>query len=115
MAVVSINAVLNPGTQLTTGLVTQYTSTAKKTIIDKWTITNTTGTAATFTLHKVSSGGTAGAANQLINARSINGGAVDMVPELVGHTLEPGDFIQIQASAGATLTSMGSGRQVTGS
>lgn len=115
MAVGQINAVLNAGTQLTTSLVTQYTSTSKKTIIDKWTITNTTGSAATFTLHKVPSGGTAADSNKLIPARSVNGGAIDQCPELVGHSLESGDFIQIVASAGTTLTSMGSGRHVTGS
>lgn len=115
MAVTQINAVLNGGTQLTTSLVTLYTSSAKKTIVDKFTVTNTTGSAATFTLHRIPSGGTASNANMLIPARSVNGGAIDLVPELVGHSLEAGDFLQALASAGATLTVMASGRQITGS
>src|SRR5690349_14220377 len=106
MAVTQINAVLNSGTQLTTSLVTQYTSTGKKTIIDKWTISNTTNGAVTFTLHKIPSGGTASDANKLINGRSVAAGGIDMCPELVGHSLEAGDFIQISAGANSSLTSM---------
>ena len=115
MAVSTVNSALNKGTVLTTSLATMFTATAAKLIVDKLTVTNTTGTAATYTLHKVPSGGSAGASNQLIPARSVNGGSVDQCPELVGHTLEAGDFVQALASAGATLTLMASGRVVTGS
>jgi hypothetical protein len=91
---------------------TQYTSTGIKTIIDKFTVTNTTGGNVTFAVNLVNSGGAAGAAN-LMFSRTILAGQCYTCPELVGHTLEAGDFISTLAGAATSLTIRASGRQIT--
>jgi len=115
MALTTVNATLFQGTQLTTSLVTLYTSTNKKTIIDKLTVVNTTGGAVTFTANLIASGGSASDANTMVITRSVAAGAADLCPELIGHTMEAGDFLQMKASAGSSLSARASGRQVTGS
>jgi hypothetical protein len=54
---------------------TQYTSTDVQTIIDKFTVNNTTGGNVTFAVNLVNSGGAAGAAN-LILSKTILGRSV---------------------------------------
>jgi hypothetical protein len=91
---------------------TQYTSTGVKTLIDKFTATNTTGGNVTFAVNLVASGGAAGSAN-LMFSRTILPGQCYTCPELVGHVLEAGDFISSIAGAAASITIRASGRQVT--
>lgn len=91
---------------------TQYTSTGLKSIIDKFTATNTTGGNVTFAVNLVNSGGAAGSAN-LMFTRTILAGQCYTCPELVGHVLEAGDFISTLAGAAASITIRASGRQVT--
>jgi hypothetical protein len=91
---------------------TQYTSTGVKTIIDKFTATNTTGGNVTFAVNLVNSGGAAAAAN-LMFSRTLLPGQCYTCPELVGHTLEAGDFISTLAGAATSITIRASGRQVT--
>ena len=92
---------------------TQYTATACKTIIDKFTVTNTTAGAVTFACNLVASGGAAGAANLIIDDKSIAAGECYTCPELVGQTLEPGGFISTLAGAATSLTISASGREIT--
>lgn len=91
---------------------TQYTSIGLKTIIDKFTATNTTAGNVTFAVNLVNSGGAAGSAN-LMFSRTLLPGQCYACPELVGHTLEVGDFISSLAGAAASITIRASGRQVT--
>lgn len=91
---------------------TQYTSTSVKTIIDKFTATNTTGGNVTFAVNLVNSGGGAAAGN-LMFSRTILAGQCYTCPELIGHTLEAGDFISTLAGAATSITIRASGRQVT--
>lgn len=94
-----------------TSATTEYTSSNVKTIIDKFTVHNTTGAGITFEVNLVPNGGSAGSDNQKIN-RTIQAGQPYLCPEVVGHTLEDGDFISI--NAGATgLTIRASGRVVS--
>jgi hypothetical protein len=90
---------------------TQYVSTAVRTIIDKFTATNTTGGALTFAVNLVASGGAAGAAN-LVLSKTIQSGQTYTCPEAVGHVLEAGDLISTIAG-GAGITIRASGRQVS--
>lgn len=93
---------------------TQYTAPAStRTIIDKFTGTNTTGTSATLTVKLVQSGGAAGAANTIVSAKTIAPGECYTFPEIVGHVLNPGDFLSTLAGTGAAITIRGSGREVT--
>lgn len=97
------------------GTTTQYTSPAsgRGTIIDKFTVTNTTASPETITVYLVEDGGAAGAANTILPAASVAAGAAYTCPEVIGHVLAPGDFIATAASTGAALTVRSSGREVT--
>jgi hypothetical protein len=93
---------------------TQYTAPgATRTIIDKFTGTNTTAGAVNLTVKLVQSGGAAGAANTIVSVKAIAAGECYTFPEIVGHVLNPGDFISTLASAAASITIRASGREVT--
>lgn len=91
----------------------QYTAANCKTIIDKFTVTNTTAGAVTFSVNLVALSGTAGVANLVISVKSIAAGECYTCPELVGQTLENGGFISTLAGAATSLTISASGREVT--
>lgn len=91
----------------------QYTATNCKTIIDKFTATNTGATNATLSVNLVASGGTAGNANLVTDARAVAPGESYTFPELVGQVLEPGGFISTLASDSTSLTISASGREIT--
>jgi hypothetical protein len=93
---------------------TYYTATGVRTIIDKMTLTNTTAGAITATIDLVDSGGSAGASERIISARSIAAGETYNCPEAVGHILNPGDTIQGLAGSAASITIRASGREVSG-
>jgi len=100
--------------QLTTSDVTQYTApTSTRAIIDKMTATNTTGTAATLTVNLVKLAGAAGVTNTVVSAQSIAAGATYVCPEVVGHILNPGDFISAKAGTATAITFRVSGREVS--
>lgn len=91
----------------------QYTANGCKAIIDKFTVTNTTAAPVAFSANLVASGGAAADSNLIIDAKSIAAGECYTCPELVGQTLEPGDFISTLAGAAASLTISASGREIT--
>lgn len=93
---------------------TQYTTpTGTRTIIDKFTGTNTTAAAATLTVKLVASGGAAGVTNTIVSAKTLQPGEAYTFPEVVGHVLNPGDFISTLAGTAAALTIRASGREVS--
>lgn len=94
---------------------TQYTTpTGTRTIIDKFTATNTSGATATLSVNIVTSGGAAGDGNLIIKTKSLTAGETYTFPELVGQILATGDFISTAASAAAAITIRASGREITG-
>ena len=105
--------VLVPPVQLATGGTTQYTSALARAIIDKATVTNTDTVNRSFSVHLVNTGGSASAANLVIDSRTVAPDETYLCPELVGHVLNPGDFISTTASDGAVLTFRVSGREIT--
>lgn len=102
-----------PRKQAENAQTTQYTATNCKTIIDKFTVTNTTAGAVAFSVNLVASAGAAGAANLVIQTKSIAAGECYTCPELVGQTLESGGFISTLAGAATSLTISASGREIT--
>lgn len=93
---------------------TQYAApAATRTIIDKFTGTNTTGGAVTITVKLIQSGGAASAGNTIVSVKSLAAGECYTFPEIVGHVLNSGDFISTLASAGASITVRASGREVS--
>ncbi len=104
--------VLVPAKQAENAQTTQYTATNCKAIIDKFTVTNTTGSPVTFAVNLVTSGGAAGASN-LILSKTIAANSTYTCPELVGHDLDASGFISTIAGAATSLTIRVSGREIT--
>jgi hypothetical protein len=105
--------VLVPPLQMQNSQTTQYTATAAKAIIDKATVTNTDTVNRTFSVNLVTSGGSAGNSNLVIDDRTVVPGETYLCPELVGQALESGGFISTIASAATALTLRVSGREIT--
>jgi hypothetical protein len=91
----------------------QYTADGVNAIVDKFTVTNNGAAPATITINVVTSLGTAGASNRIVNARNIEVGECYTCPELVGQVLVDADYISTTASAATTLTIRASGREIT--
>ena len=105
--------VLIPAKQAENAQTTQYTATNCKALIDKFTVTNTSAGNVTISVNLVTGGGSAGAANLIMDTRSIAPDETYTCPELVGQALESGGFISSIASAGTSLTIRASGREIT--
>ncbi len=99
--------------QLQATQTTQYTANNCKAIIDKATITNTDTVNRTVNVNLVTSGGSAGNSNLVIDDKTIVPGETYLCPEIVGQSLEPGGFISTIASAATALTFRVSGREIT--
>lgn len=104
---------LIPAKQAESVQTTQYTAANVTAYIDKFTVTNTSAVAVPFSANIVTSAGVAGAANLVLNLRSIAPKETYTCPELVGQVLQPGDFISTIAGTAAVLTIRSSGREIT--
>lgn len=104
---------LIPSKQAEGSQTTQYTAVSCKTIIDKFTATNTSASNVTLSVNLVTSGGSAGASNLIVDSRAIAPDETYTFPELVGQVLEPAGFISTIASAATSLTIRASGREIT--
>ena len=105
---------LIPAKQAENSQTTQYTApTGTRTIIDKFTVTNTTASNATIAVNIVSASGSASASNLVLSTRAIAAGECYTCPELVGQIMEPGGFISTLAGTASALTIRASGREVT--
>jgi hypothetical protein len=105
--------VLVPPKQMEASQTTQYTATNVRAIVDKATVTNTDTVSRTFSVNIVTSGGSAGNANLVIDTRTVQPDETYLCPELVGHVLAPGGFISTIASNATSLTLRVSGREIT--
>jgi len=90
----------------------QYTAINCKAIIDKFTATNNSGGNESLAINLVANGGAAGSDN-LIATKTIAPGKTYTFPEVVGQSLEAGDFISTIASAASSITIMSSVREIT--
>jgi hypothetical protein len=105
--------VLIPAKQAENAQTTQYTATNCKTIIDKFTATNTAAGNVTISVNLVTAAGSAAASNLIVDARSIAPDETYTFPELVGQALDPSGFISTIASAATSLTIRANGREIT--
>jgi hypothetical protein len=92
---------------------TQYTAVNCKTIIDKFTVTNTSAAAVVFSVNLIIVSESAGNENLIIKTKSISPNGTYTSPELIGQVLEAGGFISTLAGSGAALTVTASGREVS--
>lgn len=91
----------------------QYTALNCKTVIDKFTVTNTSAANVLFSVNLVPEAGAAGNDNLVIKNRAIAPNETYTCPELVGQTLEINGFISTLAGAATSLTISASGREIT--
>jgi hypothetical protein len=111
MAVTPVNLITPK--QAESSQTAQYTATGVKAIIDKFTVTNTSGSSASISVNIVNNGGSAGDSNLIIKTRAIAVSETYTCPELVGQVLEAGQFISTLASAATSLTIRASGREIS--
>lgn len=111
MAVIVKNII--PRKQAEAAQTGQYTADNCKTIIDKFTVTNTSAANVLFSVNLVALAGVAGNDNLVLKTRAIAPGETYTCPELVGQVLEVGGFISTLAGAATSLTISASGREIT--
>jgi hypothetical protein len=92
---------------------TQYTSTGVQTIIDKFTATNYSASAATISVNLVTSADTAGNQNLIVKTKTLQPAETYTFPELVGHILPTGGFISTIAGTVTSINIRASGRLVS--
>jgi len=92
---------------------TQYTATNVSTIIDKFTATNYSASAATISVNLVTQFDAAGNQNLIIKAKTLLPSETYTFPELVGHVLQPGGFISTIAGTASAINIRSSGREVS--
>ena len=92
---------------------TQYTANNVTTIIDKFTATNYSATAATISVNLVTRTGTAGDLNLITKTKTLQPSETYTFPELVGQILMAGDFISTIAGTATSINMRVSGREIT--
>jgi len=105
--------VLIPAKTAENAQTTQYTATNVTTIIDKFTATNYSGTAATISVNLVTSADTAGNQNLITKTKTLQASEVYTFPELVGQVLVAGGFISTLAGTASAINIRASGREIT--
>jgi hypothetical protein len=92
---------------------TQYTASGVTAILDKFTATNYSASAATISVNLVTSGGSAGNDNLIVKTKTLQPAETYTFPELVGHVLAPSGFISTIAGTSSAINIRVSGREVT--
>lgn len=108
-----INTVLIPAKIAENAQTTQYTSTNVSTIIDKFTATNYSATAATLSVNLVTSAGAAGNDNLVVKTKTLQPSETYTFPELIGHVLASGGFISTLAGTATAINIRSSGRTIS--
>ncbi len=92
---------------------TQYTAPNDSTVIDKFTVTNTSSSIVLFSCNLPALGDSVGDENLLIDSIQIISGETYTCPELVGQVLAEGSYISTLAGAALSLTISASGREIS--
>ena len=105
--------VLVPAKTVENSQTTQYTATNVTAIIDKFTATNYSASAATISVNLVTAADTAGNQNLIVKTKTLQPGESYTFPELVGHVLASNGFISTLAGTASAINMRVSGREVT--
>ena len=92
---------------------TQYTAQNVSAIIDKFTATNYSTSAATLSVNLVTQFDSSGNQNLIIKQKTLLPSETYTFPELVGHVLQPGGFISTLAGTASAINIRSSGREVS--
>ena len=104
--------VLIPAKTAENAQTTQYTATNVTTIIDKFTATNYSATAATISVNLVISSGSAGNDNLIVKTKTLQPSETYTFPELVGQVIASGGFISTIAGTATSINIRSSGREI---
>lgn len=102
-----------PATVASSAQTTYYTASNVTAIIDKFTATNYSATAATISVNLVTGGDTAGNQNLITKTKTLQANETYTFPELVGQVLMSGGFISTIAGTASAINIRVSGREVT--
>ena len=105
--------VLIPAKTAENSQTTQYTASNVTTIIDKFTATNYSGSAATISVNLVTAAGSAGNDNLIVKTKTLQPSETYTFPEIVGAALAPSGFISTIAGTGSAINLRSSGREIT--
>ena len=92
---------------------TQYTASGVTALIDKFTATNYSGSAATISVNLVTAAGSAGNDNLIVKTKTLQPSETYTFPELVGAALALGGFISTLAGTASAVNIRVSGREIT--
>lgn len=90
-----------------------YESIGVRTIIDKFTATNSSVSPATISVNLVAAIDSTGYQNLMTVARALQPGEVYTFPEIVGHVLDEGDKMSMVSNTASAIVIRASGRKVT--
>lgn len=105
--------VLVPAKTAENSQTTQYTASGVTAIIDKFTATNYTATAATISVNLVTLAGSASNDNLIVKTKTLQPSETYTFPELVGQVLAAGGFISTIAGTATAINIRVSGREVS--
>jgi hypothetical protein len=105
--------VLVPAKTAENAQTTQYTASGVTTLIDKFTATNYSGSAATISVNLVTSATVAGNDNLIVKTKTLQPSETYTFPELVGAALMPSGFISTLAGTASAVNIRVSGREIT--
>jgi hypothetical protein len=105
--------VLVPAKTAENSQTTQYTASGVTAIIDKFTATNYTGTAATISVNLVTLAGSASNDNLIVKEKTLQPSETYTFPEIVGQVLAAGGFISTIAGTASAINIRVSGREVS--
>jgi len=92
---------------------TQYVATNVSAIIDKFTATNYSTSAATLSINLVTGFDNAGNQNLIIKNKTLLPSETYTFPEIVGQVLAPGGYISTIAGTASAINIRSSGREVS--
>ena len=105
--------VLVPAKTAEAAQTTQYTANGVTTIIDKFTATNYSSSAATISVNLVTAASAAGNDNLITKTKTLQPSEVYTFPEIVGQVLSTGGFISTIAGTASAINIRASGREVS--
>lgn len=91
----------------------EYTAPANtRTIVDKFTATNTDSGSVTISVNIIEVGGSVGSSNLVVKTKSVAAGATEDLSVLQNQILEAGEKISVIASVASKMVIRASGREV---
>lgn len=105
--------VLVPAKTAENSQTTQYTANGVTALIDKFTATNYSASAATISVNLVTAATSAGNDNLIVKTKTLQPAETYTFPELVGAAIMPSGFISTLAGTASAVNIRVSGREIT--